>query len=189
MENTKEPILKVENLCKTYRSKIKTIKAVENISFEGNKGEIFGILGPNGVGKTTTVKSIATIIYYDSGTILVDGYDNKKHPNLVKQRIGAVLEGSRNIFWRLTPEENMIYFAGLKGLSKKDVRSNIEYFLETLDLKDVRNKKVREFSKGMQQKVEVACAFITDPKIILLDEPTLGLDVETSRQMQVWIKK
>ncbi|HPC39194.1 MAG TPA: ABC transporter ATP-binding protein [Exilispira sp.] len=189
MENTKEPILKVENLCKTYRAKTKTIKAVNNISFEGNKGEIFGILGPNGSGKTTTVKSIATIIYYDSGTIIVDGYDNKKHQNLVKQRIGAVLEGSRNIYWRLTPEENMIYFAGLKGLSKKDVRSNIEYFLETLDLKDVRNKQVREFSKGMQQKVAVACAFITDPKIILLDEPTLGLDVETSRQMQVWIKK
>lgn len=99
------------------------------------------------------------------------------------------MEGSRNIYWRLTPEENMIYFAGLKGLSKKDVRSNIEYFLETLDLKNVRNKHVREFSKGMQQKVAVACAFITDPKIILLDEPTLGLDVETLRQMQVWIKK
>ncbi|MEJ5273821.1 MAG: ATP-binding cassette domain-containing protein [Spirochaetota bacterium] len=111
MENPKEPILKVENLCNTYRAKTKTIKAVENISFERDKLEIFGILGPNGSGKTTTVKSIATIIYYDTGTILVDGFDNKKHPNLVKQRIGTVLEGSRNIYWRLTPEENMIYFA------------------------------------------------------------------------------
>jgi len=79
----------------------------------------------------------------------------------------------------------MIYFAGIKGLSHKDIKSDIEYFLETLELKDVRNKQVREFSKGMQQKVAVACAFISNPKVILLDEPTLGLDVETARQMQI----
>jgi ABC-2 type transport system ATP-binding protein len=83
----------------------------------------------------------------------------------------------------------MIYFAGIKGLSHKDIKSDIEYFLETLELKDVRNKQVREFSKGMQQKVAVACAFISNPKVILLDEPTLGLDVETARQMQIWVKK
>ncbi|MCR4422877.1 MAG: ABC transporter ATP-binding protein [Exilispira sp.] len=183
------PVVKVENLCKTYRGRNKQIKAVDNISFEGVSGEIFGILGPNGSGKTTTVKSIATIIDYDSGKIFVDGLDNKKHSNQVKQRIGAVLEGARNIYWRLTPVENMIYFAGLKGLSYKDIKTDIEYFLETLDLKEVKNKQVREFSKGMQQKVAVACAFISNPKVILLDEPTLGLDVETARQMQVWIKK
>lgn len=108
------PVVKVENLCKTYRGRNKQIKAVDNISFEGVSGEIFGILGPNGSGKTTTVKSIATIIDYDSGKIFVDGLDNKKHSNQVKQRIGAVLEGARNIYWRLTPVENMIYFAGLK---------------------------------------------------------------------------
>ncbi|NMC67736.1 MAG: ABC transporter ATP-binding protein, partial [Spirochaetales bacterium] len=155
------PVVKVENLCKTYRGRNKQIKAVDNISFEGVSGEIFGILGPNGSGKTTTVKSIATIIDYDSGKIFVDGLDNKKHSNQVKQRIGAVLEGARNIYWRLTPVENMIYFAGLKGLSYKDIKTDIEYFLETLDLKEVKNKQVREFSKGMQQKVAVACAFIS----------------------------
>lgn len=146
-------------------------------------------MGPNGSGKTITVKSIATIIYFDSGNILVDGFDNKKDQNEVKKRIGAVLEGARNIYWRLTPVENMIYFAGLKGVSHKQIKSNIEYFLETLELKDVKDKQVREFSKGMQQKVAVACAFITDPKLILLDEPTLGLDLETARNMQKWIKK
>ncbi len=184
-----ESILKVENLVKTYKSKNKTVKAVDNISFDGARGEIFGILGPNGSGKTTTVKSIATIIYFDEGRILIDGLDNKKHSNLVKSEIGAVLEGARNIYWRLTPVENMIYFAGLKGLSTGEIKEDIDYFIETLDLKDVRNKQVREFSKGMQQKVAVACAFITNPKIILLDEPTLGLDVETARQMQSWIRK
>lgn len=184
-----ESILKVENLVKTYKSKNKTVKAVDNISFEGARGEIFGILGPNGSGKTTTVKSIATIIYYDEGRILIDGLDNKKHSNIVKSKIGAVLEGARNIYWRLTPVENMIYFAGLKGFSTAEIKEDIDYFIETLELKDVRNKQVREFSKGMQQKVAVACAFITSPKIILLDEPTLGLDVETARQMQSWVKR
>jgi len=98
-----EPIVKVEHLYKTYKTKTKQIKAVDDISFEGVSGEIFGILGPNGSGKTTIVKSIATIIYYDSGRILVDGIDNKKHPNFVKERIGAVLEGARNILLETYP--------------------------------------------------------------------------------------
>lgn len=182
-------ILEVNNLIKTYKNKNKLVKAVDNINFEAYEGEIFGILGPNGSGKTTTIKSIATIIDYDSGSILVEKFDNKKYPNEVKRKIGAVLEGARNIYWRLTPVENMIYFAGLKGISHKQIKNNIEYFLETLDLKDVKDKQVREFSKGMQQKVAVACAFITDPKVILLDEPTLGLDIETARNMQEWVKK
>ncbi len=182
-------VLVVENLTKTYFNRKAKIVAVDDISFKGNAGEILGFLGPNGSGKTTTVKSIATIIYYDKGNIVVDGWDNKKYPNKARANIAAVLEGARNVYWRLTPIENMIYFAGLKGLSRKSINNNIEYFIETLGLKDVRNKQVREFSKGMQQKVAVACAFITNPKVILLDEPTLGLDVETSREMQKWIKK
>lgn len=183
-----ETILKVQDLKKIYHLKKEKITAVNGISFEGHKGEILGILGPNGSGKTTTVKSIATIVDYDEGTIEINGYNNKKYRKKILQHIGAVLEGSRNIYWRLTPVENMIYFAGLKGIGKKEIKNRIEYFLETLDLKKVANDQVRKFSKGMKQKIAVACALISDPDIVLLDEPTLGLDVETTRIMQNWIK-
>lgn len=182
-------VLSIENLTKIYKTKNKEVKAVDGISLNGFSGEILGILGPNGSGKTTTIKSIATIIDYDSGTIKIDNLDNKKHENRVRQKIGAVLEGARNIYWRLTPVENMIYFAGLKGLSSKDIKQDVEYFLEIFDLKDVKDKQVKDFSKGMQQKVAVACAFMSKPRIVLLDEPTLGLDVETARQMQKWIRE
>ncbi len=184
-----EEILLIENLTKTYPNGKEKLVVVNDICLKGYRGEILGILGPNGSGKTTTVKSIATLIDYDYGRIIVNGWDNKKNPNKVRAIIGAVLEGARNVHWRLTPVENMIYFAGLKGYSKKDIKENIEYFLETLNLKEVRNKQVRQFSKGMQQKVAVACAFITDPQVVLLDEPTLGLDVETSREIQRWLNK
>ncbi|HOV46960.1 MAG: ABC transporter ATP-binding protein, partial [Spirochaetes bacterium] len=187
-EKNMEEVLRIENLSKTYKKKNNEVLAVKDISFKGYKGEILGMLGPNGSGKTTTVKSIATIVEYDKGQIFVNGIDNKKHQNSVKQCIGAVLEGARNIYWRLTAKENLIYFAGLKGFGYKQIKDNLEYFLEKLELKDVANKQVREFSKGMQQKVAVACAFITSPKVVLLDEPTLGLDIETARNMQQWIK-
>lgn len=181
-------ILKVENLKKIYHLKKEKILAVNGISFQGYKGEVLGILGPNGSGKTTTIKSIATIINYDEGNIEISGFNNKKHRKKALEKIGAVLEGSRNIYWRLTPVENMVYFAGLKGIPKKNIKSSINYFLETLDLKDVANDQVRKFSKGMKQKVAVACALISDPEIVLLDEPTLGLDIETTRTMRDWIK-
>jgi len=183
-----EEVLRVEKFSKTYKKRNSEVLAVRDISFAGYKGEILGMLGPNGSGKTTTVKSIATIVEYEKGKIYVNGIDNKKHQNAVKQNIGAVLEGARNIYWRLTARENMIYFAGLKGLGYKQIKDNLEYFLEKLELKDVENKQVREYSKGMQQKVAVACAFITNPRVVLLDEPTLGLDVETARNMQQWVK-
>ncbi|MCX8058732.1 MAG: ABC transporter ATP-binding protein, partial [Spirochaetes bacterium] len=183
-----EKFLEVKNLYKKYNSKKTEIVAVNYISFDGYKGEILGLLGPNGSGKTTTVKSIANIIEYDSGEILIRGYNNKKNGIKVKEMMGAVLEGARNIFWRLTPVENMIYFAGLKGFSKKQIKNNIDFLVETLNLKNYLTIEAGKLSKGNQQKVAIACAFITDPEIVLLDEPTLGLDVETCREMYVWIK-
>lgn len=181
----------VKNLYKVYNeSNIdKRVVAVNDISFVGHTGEILGILGPNGSGKTTTVKSISSIIEFEKGIISVFGYDLKNHRKKILEQTGAVLEGIRNIYWNLTPTENMIYFASLKGLSKNNVKSNIDRYLTLLKLENVYKKKVKYFSNGMKQKVAIACAMISDPKLILLDEPTLGLDVETVKTMQDFLKE
>jgi ABC-2 type transport system ATP-binding protein len=178
-------IISVSNLMKSY----KDIVAVDAISFNAYEGEILGILGPNGSGKTTTLKSILGLILFDSGDIHVSGMDVKKDHLKILRNTGAVLEGARNVYWHLSPEENLKYFAGLRGLSHSHIKDRMNILLHELELADVRKKEIREFSKGMKQKVALACAFIHDPDILLLDEPTLGLDVEIARTMRNWLKE
>lgn len=178
------PAISVRELRKTYRD----VVAVDGISFDAWHGEILGILGPNGSGKTTTLKSILGLIRFDSGEVTALGLEVPRRSRRMLHDAGAVLEGARNIYWHLSPMENLVYFAGLKGISKRDIRERAGELLEQLGLEEVRRKEVREFSKGMKQKVALACAFIHDPILLLLDEPTLGLDVEISRQMRDWLR-
>ncbi len=178
-------IISVSNLRKSY----KDVVAVDDISFSAYEGEILGILGPNGSGKTTTLKSILGLILFDSGDIHVSGMDVRKDNKRILRNTGAVLEGARNVYWHLSPEENLRYFAGLRGLSHSDIKERMNSLLEELGLDEIRKKELREFSKGMKQKVALACAFIHDPDILLLDEPTLGLDVEISRTMRNWLRE
>ncbi|MEA3265721.1 MAG: ABC transporter ATP-binding protein [Candidatus Fermentibacteria bacterium] len=175
--------IQVKDLTKAYSD----ITAVNNISFEVRTGEILGILGPNGSGKTTTLKSILGLIEFDKGSILVNGLSVRKKRNEILQDVGAILEGARNIYWHLTPMENLTYFAGIRGIPRKDIADRAEYLLESLKLTDVANKEIRQFSAGMKQKCALACAFIHDPSILLLDEPTLGLDVEITRTIMDWL--
>lgn len=184
-------LLDVRDLYKVYNpdKAAKRVVAVDHVSFSAEAGEIVGILGPNGSGKTSTIKSIASVIDFEGGSISLNGYDVRKQRRQVVARIGAVLEGARNIYWTLTPVENMVYFAALKGLSAKSVRPRIDQYLHLLDLEAEARKPVRTFSKGMQQKVAIACALIGDPAVVLLDEPTLGLDVETARTMQAFVRE
>ncbi len=175
--------IQVKNLSKAYSD----ITAVNNISFEVPTGEILGILGPNGSGKTTTLKSILGLIEFDKGSIEVNGLSIKKDRNEILTNVGAILEGARNIYWHLTPMENLTYFAGIRGIPKKDITDRAKYLLESLKLTDVANKEIRQFSAGMKQKCALACAFIHDPSILLLDEPTLGLDVEITRTIMDWL--
>ncbi len=175
--------IRVKNLTKSY----KDLTAVKNISFDVRTGEILGILGPNGSGKTTTLKSILGLIEFDSGSVEVNNLSIRTHRNEILENIGAVLEGARNIYWHLTPMENLSYFAGIRGLSGKDITGRAEYLLESLELSDVANKEVRQFSAGMKQKCALACSFIHNPSILLLDEPTLGLDVEITRTIMAWL--
>jgi ABC-2 type transport system ATP-binding protein len=178
-------IIKVHNLVKKYGD----LTALNNVTFEVNKGEILGVLGPNGAGKTTLLKSILGLVYPDSGTIFINEVDSKKNRSKVLQHIGAVLEGSRNIYHHLSPSQNMEYFYRLRGLPfNKSVKKRSKEILDILGLTDTSHKEVRKLSRGMQQKAAIACAFIHNPDILLLDEPTLGLDVEIANSMKNWFR-
>jgi len=173
-------VISVKGLRKSYRDTV----AVDGISFEAYRGEILGILGPNGSGKTTTLKSILGLVLFDGGSIRVLGYDPARDRKRILRSTGAMLEGARNVYWHLSPDENMEYFAGIKGLSRSDIGGLRNALVERLGLGEVRRKELREFSNGMKQKTALACAFINDPALLLLDEPTLGLDVETAGQIR-----
>jgi ABC-2 type transport system ATP-binding protein len=176
--------IQVKNLTKNYSD----LTAVNSISFDVQQGEILGILGPNGSGKTTTLKSVLGLIEFDSGAVEVNGLSIRNRRNDILKDVGAILEGARNIYWHLTPMENLVYFAGIRGIPRKQMVKRAEYLLESLELTDVANKEIRQFSAGMKQKCALACAFIHNPSILLLDEPTLGLDVEITRTIMNWLK-
>lgn len=183
--------IRVRNLQKHYKER-KTknvIKAVHNISFDIRKGEIIGLLGPNGAGKTTTIKMICGLINPDGGDIQILGKDALDKRAKTNQYISAVLEGNRNLYWRLTVQENMEYFAGNRGIKRKDIQGEIKKLLNRFELIDKRNELVHSLSRGMQQKLAIAVALLAKTEIILLDEPTLGLDVEISYEVRKLIRE
>lgn len=168
--------IEVNNLVKRYGE----VFAVNNISFSVEKGSICAILGPNGSGKTTTIKSICNLIIPDEGEIKVYGKDNKKSMD----KMAALFEGNRNLYWRLTPTENLRYFAGIRGLGGKKINEKIDGLLTRFNLENKKNVVVNNLSKGMQQKVAIAMTLICNTDIILLDEPTLGLDVRSCMDIE-----
>ncbi|HEY4601445.1 MAG TPA: ABC transporter ATP-binding protein [Cerasibacillus sp.] len=185
-----EPIIEVKNLNKSYKKRRSKeyIQAVNDVSFVVKKGEILGLLGPNGAGKTTTIKMICGLLIPDSGSIKINGRDNRKHRLQSLEHISAVLEGNRNLYWRLTVRENLEYFAGNRGESRKEIRSRVERLLTDFNLKSKENELVNRLSRGMQQKLAIAVAMLAESEVILLDEPTLGLDIETSYEVREILK-
>ncbi|HLR02175.1 MAG TPA: ABC transporter ATP-binding protein [Virgibacillus sp.] len=181
-----EPIIEVKNLEKFYkkRKSKECVKAVNDISFHVNKGEIMGLLGPNGAGKSTTIKMICGLLIPDAGDITVNGLDTRKNRLESLNHISAVLEGNRNLYWRLTVRENLEYFAGNRGASRKEVAVRIEELLADFNLKSKEKELVNRLSRGMQQKLAIAVALLAESDVILLDEPTLGLDVETGYEVR-----
>ena len=181
-----EPIIEVKNLMKSYkkRKSKEYIQAVNDVSFTVNKGEILGLLGPNGAGKTTTIKMICGLLIPDTGTITINGMNNREKRLGALKHISAVLEGNRNLYWRLTVRENLEYFAGNRGASRKEVSNQIDDLLESFNLKEKEKELVNRLSRGMQQKLAIAVAMLADSDVILLDEPTLGLDVETGYEVR-----
>lgn len=173
-------VIDVKNLVKYYGK----VKALDDVSFSIKKGSICGILGPNGSGKTTTIKSICNLIIPNSGSVKLLGKTNKKG----SKYISALFEGTRNLYWRLTPTENLRYFAGIRGLGGKNIETKIEELLERFNLLDKKRETVNNLSRGMQQKVAIAMTLICDTEIILLDEPTLGLDIQSFMDIKGLLK-
>lgn len=183
-----DPAISICNLTKIFRKKI-TVKAIDNLSLDIKIGEIIGILGENGAGKTTLIKTVLNLIKPTSGKIYVLGQDTQKGKNRLFKNIGAVLEGSRNIYWNLSAYQNMDYFGHLKGLSGKSLKDRIEYLISFFDLQDKRDVPARDMSRGMRQKLAICVALLADPDILLLDEPTLGLDARSSLLIREKIKE
>ncbi len=183
-------LVEVKRVSKTYTTLFggSPFRAVNDLSMMINSGSIYGLLGPNGAGKTTLIKMICGLVVPTSGTIVLDGYDVSKNPEKSRIRLGAVLEGNRNIHWRLSPIENLCYFGQLRSQSRADILKRAERLLSDLNLMDKKDTLVSKLSRGMQQKVSIAVALISDPEVILLDEPTLGLDVETSIDIKGYLK-
>lgn len=169
-------VLLVEDLRKSFNNKPPVVRGV---SFKVEAGEIHAFLGPNGAGKTTTIKMIAGLLVPDTGVVRIDGFDPHAG-SAAMSRIGTVLEGNRNLYWRMTPFENLRYFGVHKGMSIKAASVRAEELLERFSLMHKRNAQVSSLSRGMQQKLAIAVTLTHKPKLLLLDEPTLGLDVMAS---------
>ncbi len=182
-------MLVVQDLRKTFRSKKSAVEAVKGVSFAVQEGEIVGLLGPNGAGKTTIIKSILGLVRPDQGKVSVGGVDCGKRPREAARHMAAVLEGARNTYWRLTAWENVTFFAGTHGVSEEAGREYFEYLFDILKLAEKRNTEVRNLSSGYKQKVAVACALAKRTPVVFLDEPTLGLDVESSYELRDGLKR
>jgi len=162
----------------------KVVHAVDHVSFGVRPGEIFGLLGRNGAGKTTTVKMISGLVKPCGGEVFVDGLPVEKKRLQVLRRIGVVLEGTRTCIWPLTPLENLAYFGNLRDVKGKVLRERSHWLLDFIGLNDKKDVQVRRLSRGQKQKLAICIALITDPPVLLLDEPTTGLDVQSSRAIK-----
>lgn len=190
-------MIELRNLQKTFivkekkgliKSEKKSVHAVKDISMNISEGSIVGLLGVNGAGKTTTIKMTATLLTPSSGTGSVDGLDLVKDSNKIKKFINMVAGGDRMIYSRLTAKENLIYFARLYNLDNSTIKDRIEKLLRFVGLQDNANQPVETFSKGMKQRLHIARGLINDPKYILMDEPTIGLDVSIAKDLRSMCK-
>ncbi len=174
------PALHVEGLSKTFGSGADAVTAVDGVSLTVEPGAVVGLLGPNGAGKTTTIECILGLVLPDAGTVRVDGVDVATNPRAAYREMDAMLEGARNDYWRLTVRENLRYFAAVGGEDPAALRERHDELLDRLDLLDRADTPVRDLSRGMKQKASLASALAGDVSVVFLDEPTLGLDVESS---------
>ena len=176
--------IQIENLTKKFDD----FTAVDNISFTVEAGEIFGLLGPNGAGKTTTIKMLTTLLHPTNGVIRVNGYDPIKQEDEVRHSFGIVFQDP-SLDDELTAYENMEFHGVLYQVPKSLRKERIEYLLKFVELWDRRNDLVKHFSGGMKRRLEVARGLIHHPKILFLDEPTLGLDPQTRDHIWKYIKQ
>lgn len=185
MATTAAPALEVAALRKVFPGR-RPVQAVDGVSFAVQPGEVLGLLGPNGAGKTTIIKCVLGLVRASSGVTRVFGADTARQPGRVLASAAAVLEGARNTYWRLTVWENVCFFASLHGVSARDPehRRYFQGLLARFGLEERLTTPVRELSTGMKQKVAVVSALARRTPLVFLDEPTLGLDVETELDLR-----
>jgi len=160
-----------------------TVKAVDGVSFTANDGQITGLLGPNGAGKTTSLRMLYTLMKPDRGQVLVDGIDATVDPTGVRRRLG-VLPDSRGLYKRLSSRENIRYFGRLHGLDDALIAQRTEALAKALEMGDIIDRRTEGFSQGQRVKTAIARALVHDPRNVILDEPTNGLDVMSTRAMR-----
>jgi ABC-2 type transport system ATP-binding protein len=177
-------IIEVKNLTKKFGD----FTAVNDVSFQVEKGGIFGFLGPNGAGKSTTIKMLTTLLHPTGGTVSIDGHDPVKEPDAVRHSFGIVFQDP-SLDDDLTAAENMEFHGVLYGVPGKLRRDRTEELLKFVDLYDRKDSYVKEFSGGMKRRLEIARGLLHHPKIIFLDEPTLGLDPQTRNHMWEYLQK
>ena len=174
--------------CEALTKRFGEFTAVDHVSFEVGNGKVFGLLGPNGAGKTTTMRLLSTLLKPTSGTATVAGHDLLREPQKVRASIGVLPEDT-GLYDRLTPREHLLYYGRLHRIPEDLLRKRGDELLDIMELKDRANTKVGDFSKGMKQKVALLRAFIHDPPVLLLDEPTAGLDVMSARSIQGFVER
>ncbi len=176
-------MIEVKDLHKAFG----TVKAVDGVSFTARDGQITGLLGPNGAGKTTTLRMLYTLMKPDRGQVRVDGIDAAADPLAVRRRLG-VLPDARGLYKRLTARENIDYFGRLQGLPQDELRTRREALIGALEMTDIADRRTEGFSQGQRVKTAIARALVHDPRNVILDEPTNGLDVMATRALRQFMR-
>ena len=181
-------MITARNLHKSFKTKTGLVKAVDGVEFEAPDGQITGLLGPNGAGKTTTLRMLYTLMRPDTGEVMVDGVDAAKDPIAVRRALG-VLPDARGVYKRLTARENIAYFGELHGMSKAQIAARTQVLARELQMDDILDRQTEGFSQGQRTKTAIARALVHDPRNVILDEPTNGLDVMTTRAMRGFLQQ
>ncbi|HSA35631.1 MAG TPA: ABC transporter ATP-binding protein [Methanomassiliicoccales archaeon] len=194
--NGRETVIEVKDLSKVYPAAARLFGdggkeklAVDRVSFDVHRGEIFGLLGPNGAGKTTTIKMLTTLLIPTSGSATVLGLDVVKDPVKLRPRINLVSGGERGLYFRLTGKQNLEFFSDMYRVPRDVKKKKIEDLLELVGLTEAADVRVEEYSRGMKQRLHLARGLVNDPEVLFLDEPTLGLDPEISRETRALIRR
>jgi ABC-2 type transport system ATP-binding protein len=173
--------MKIINI-KGLRKSFGKIEAIKNIDLQIEKGEFFGLLGPNGAGKTTTINILSTILKPDAGQVEINGFDLKKQPEKCKKSIGIVPQ-ELALYEELTARENLVFWGGFYRLPKNEIENRAEELLRLFELQDRKNSLIKTFSGGMKRRINIAAAMLHQPEILLMDEPTVGVDPQSRHQI------
>jgi sodium transport system ATP-binding protein len=191
-------MISVQGLCKNFivserksafafKASTRKVIAVDNVNFHANDGEVTGLLGPNGAGKTTTLRMLSTLLTPDAGQVLIDGTDLAKEPHVIRRTLG-VLGDAKGLYWRLSARENIVYFAKLQGMATSAANARADQLIRELGLTELADRPTQGYSQGERMKVAIARALVHNPQTVMLDEPTNGLDIMSTRSMRDLIR-